>query len=243
MTKARELSGESLLPPEAAPGVDHQHGHRERLRQRFLQAGGDALGDYELLELILFPALPRRDVKPLAKTLLARFGSFAEVIAAEPDALLAVQGVGESAVVALKAINHAAQRLLRSRVMNRPVLSNWQALIDCCRATMAYEPVEQFRLLYLNKKNVLIADERQQRGTIDHTPVYPREVVKRALELGASALIMVHNHPSGDPAPSKADIEMTRELKSIAEELGIVVHDHLIVAREGNRSFKSMGLL
>ena len=149
MTKARELSGESLLPPEAAPGVDHQHGHRERLRQRFLQAGGDALGDYELLELILFPALPRRDVKPLAKTLLARFGSFAEVIAAEPDALLAVQGVGESAVVALKGINHAAQRLLRSRVMNRPVLSNWQALIDYCRATVAYEPVEQFRLLYL----------------------------------------------------------------------------------------------
>ncbi len=221
---------------------DHA-GHRSRLRQRFMQNGGDGLPDYELLELVLFPSLPRRDTKPLAKALLARFGSFAEVISAEPAELKSVKGVGDAAVVALKTVRAAALRLSLGEVMNRPVLSSWDKLMQYCRASMAYEKAEQFRILFLNKKNVLMADEVQQQGTVDHTPVYPREVVKRALELGATALIMVHNHPSGDPAPSRGDIEMTREVREVAETLGIVLHDHVIVSKNGNSSFKSMGLL
>ena len=221
----------------------HFHGHRQRLRERFLKSGADALPDYEMLELLLYLGLPRRDVKPLAKALLDRFGTFAEVISAEPAALAEVKGMGEAAIIALKSVQSAALRLSRDEVMNRHVLSHWQQLVDYCKASMAYGKTEQFRILYLDRKNNLIADEVQQEGTVDHTPVYPREVVKRALELGATALIMVHNHPSGDPTPSKADIEMTREVQAAGERLGIVLHDHVVVSKGGTNSFKTMGLL
>ena len=231
------------MTPEAVTAKPHYAGHRKRLQERFMKGGPEALPDYELLELLLFSALPRRDVKPLAKALLARFGSFAEVISADAPALAEVEGVGQATVVALKTVRAAALRLLRDEVMDRPVLSSWQQLIDYCRAAMAYEAAENFRILYLNRKNVLIADEVQQRGTVDHTPIYPREVVKRALELGASALIMVHNHPSGDDTPSADDIEMTREVREAGEKLGITLHDHVIVAKGGHNSFKSLGLL
>ena len=221
----------------------HYIGHRKRLRERFLKAGPASLADYELLELVLFGAQPRRDVKPLAKALLERFGSFAEVISADPQAMSEVHGVGDSAIIALKSAQAAALRLIGGQVMGRPVLSNWQALLDYCQASMAYGKIEQFRIFYLNNRNVLIADEMQQQGTVDHTPVYPREVVKRALELGASALIMVHNHPSGDPTPSRADVEMTRHVREAGEKLGITLHDHVVVGHNGCRSFKEMGLL
>lgn len=221
----------------------HHSGHRERLRERFLKGGADALPDYELLEMLLFLAQPRRDVKPLAKALIQRFGSFAEAISAEPRALAQVEGVGDVAIAALKTVQAAAVRLARESVLERPVLGNWQKLIDYCRSSMAYEPTERFRVLYLNRRNALIADEVQQKGTVDHTPVYPREVVKRALELGATALIMVHNHPSGDSDPSKADIEMTKEVRDAAAKLGIVLHDHIVVSRQGHSSFKALGLL
>ena len=221
----------------------HYTGHRKRLRQRFMKAGGDSLPDYELLELVLFMAQPRGDVKPKAKALLERFGSFAEVISAEPGALAEVDEVGEATISALKVVRAAALRLLSDEVIERPVLANWDKLINYCRASMAYEKVEQFRVLYLNNKNVLIADEIQQKGTINHTPVYPREVVKRALELGATALIMVHNHPSGDPLPSKADNEMTREVMEACKRLGITLHDHIIISKSGYNSFKSLGII
>ena len=221
----------------------HYIGHRKRLRERFLKVGPDGLADYELLELVLFGAQPRRDVKPLAKALMERFGSFAEVISADPQSMAEVKGVGESAIIALKSAQAAALRLIGGQVIGRPVLSDWQALLDYCQASMAYAKIEQFRIFYLNNRNVLIADEIQQHGTVDHTPVYPREVVKRALELGASALIMVHNHPSGDPTPSRADIEMTRHVREAGEKLGITLHDHIIVSHNGHRSFKEMGLL
>ena len=178
----------------ATPDKPHYAGHRARLRARFLEAGADALADYELLELLLFLARPRADVKPLAKALLARFGSFAEVISAEPERLAEVRGVGESAIVALKTAQAAALKLMRQEIMERPILSSWDQVLAYCRASMGYGPTERFRILFLNRKNVLIADEEQQRGTVDHTPVYPREVIKRALELGASAIVMVHNH-------------------------------------------------
>jgi DNA repair protein RadC len=218
-------------------------GHRQRLRERFLKGGPDALPDYELLELVLFLANPRADVKPLAKALIARFGSFAETISAEPSQLAQVKGVGETAIAALKAVQAAALRLARQQVLNRPVLSSWTKVLDYCRASMAYEATERFRILFLNRKNALIADEVQQKGTVDHTPVYPREVIKRALELGATAIIMVHNHPSGDPTPSPADIAMTREVKDAGQKLGIALHDHVIIGRGGTASFKSLGLL
>ncbi len=221
----------------------HYAGHRKRLRERFLKADSDAMPDYELLELVLFMTRSRGDVKPLAKALLKRFDSFAGVITAEPAHLAEIKGVGETTIGALKTIQAAAVRLIRGEVMDRPVLGNWQALIDYCRASMGHEKTERFRILFLNRKNVLIADEVQQKGTVDHTPVYPREVVKRALELGASALIMVHNHPSGDPTPSKADIEMTREVQAAGEKLGITLHDHVVVSKSGHNSFKAMGLL
>lgn len=208
-----------------------------------MKSGRDGFPDYEMLELVLFPALPRRDTKPLAKALLKRFGSFAEVISADPHELRAIDGIGEAAVVALKTVQAAALRLSQSEVMDRPVLTSWDRLMKYCRAGMAYEKSEHFRILFLNKKNVLIADEVQQKGTVDHTPVYPREIIKRALELGASAIIMVHNHPSGDPSPSKADIEMTREVREAGERLGIILHDHVIVSKSGYNSLKTMGLL
>jgi DNA repair protein RadC len=210
---------------------------------RFRNGGADAMPDYELLELTLFAALPRRDTKPLAKALLARFGSFAEVIAAPRARLLEVKGVGESVANHLKIVEAAAHRLAKTKVIGRPALSSWSALLDYCTAAMARSQNEEFRVLFLDRKNNLVADEVQNRGTIDHTPVYPREIVKRALELGASSIILVHNHPSGDPTPSKADIMMTREIVSAAKALSITVHDHLVIGRGGHASFKSLGLL
>ena len=230
----------SSTPAGAAP---HYHGHRERLRQRFVQAGSDALHDYEMLELILFRAIPRRDVKPLAKQLLETFGSFAEVIAAPIERLKEVEGLGEAAITDLKIVQAAANRLLRGEVKKRHVLSSWSSVLDYCRTAMAFESKEHFRILFLDKGNHLIADEQQQTGTVDHTPVYPREVVKRALELSATAVILVHNHPSGDPSPSRADIEMTRAIVEVARPLGIAVHDHLIVGKDGHASLKALKLI
>jgi DNA repair protein RadC len=227
----------------ADPADNGTDGHRERLRARFLKSGADALPDYELLELTLFAALPRRDTKPLAKALLARFGSFAEVIAAPRARLLEIQGVGEGVANHLKIVEAAAQRLAKTRVIERAALSSWSALLDYCTAAMARSQNEEFRVLFLDRKNVLIADEVQNKGTVDHTPVYPREIVKRALELGASSIILVHNHPSGDPTPSKADIAMTREITAAARALAIAVHDHLVIGSSGHASFKSLGLL
>jgi DNA repair protein RadC len=228
--------------PEAKD-APHYHGHRERLRARFLEAGSTALADYELLELILFRAIQRRDVKPLAKDLLEKFGSFPEVIAAPRERLAEVHGLGDAAITELKVVHAAAERLARDRVRDRPVLSSWSALLDYCRSAMAFADKEQFRILFLDKRNRLIADERQQVGTVDHTPVYPREVVKRALELSATAIILVHNHPSGDPTPSVADIEMTKTIVQIAEPLGITVHDHLIIGKDGHASLKGLKLI
>ena len=218
-------------------------GHRERLRARFAKGGADAMPDYELLELTLFAAIPRRDTKPLAKALLKRFGSFAEVIAAPRTRLMEIEGVGESVATHLKIVEAAAQRLAKTQVMGRPALSSWTSLLDYCTATMARSDKEEFRILFLDRKNVLIADEVQNKGTVDHAPVYPREIIKRALELSSSAIILVHNHPSGDPTPSKADIAMTREIVTAAKALGISVHDHLVIGRAGHSSFKSLGLL
>ena len=223
--------------------VPHYHGHRQRLRERFVTGGADALPDYELLELLLFLAIPQRDTKPLAKALIARFGSFADVIAATPERLAEVDGVKEVTIAALKTVEAAALRLAKTRVMNRPALSSWEALLDYCAAAMGRAQNEEFRILFLDRKNMLIADEVHQRGTVDHTPVYPREVVKRALELGASAIILVHNHPSGDPTPSRSDIAMTREIALAAKALKIEVHDHLIIGRGKHASFKALGLL
>ncbi len=226
-----------------APSEPHYLGHRSRLTDRFRQAGASGLADYELLELILFQAVPRRDTKPLAKALLARFGSFSAVLAASEDRLREVDGVGEKVALHLKLTGAAAARFARDGVQNRPLLSSWQAVIDYCRSAMAYEDREQFRILFLDKKNNLIADEVQQTGTVDHTPVYPREIIKRALELSSTALILAHNHPSGDPAPSRADIDMTGKIVEIATPMGIVVHDHIIVGRDGHASFKALGLI
>ena len=221
----------------------HYHGHRQRLKDRFIKSGAGSLADYELLELILCLAIPRRDVKPLAKKLLDTFGSFAEVINADNARLKEVSGVGDNAIVALKLLRDGAIKLTQEGIIDRPLLSSWDALVDYCRASMAYKKTEQLRILFLDKKNVLIADEVQQEGTIDHTPVYPREVIKRALELGASAILLVHNHPSGDPTPSKADIEMTRDVADAGKKLGVKVHDHIIMGKNGHVSFKTLGLL
>ncbi len=229
-------------PATTKPKPD-QAGHRQRLRERFVKGGADTLPDYEMLELLLFQAVSRRDTKPLAKRLLKHFGSFNEVISAEAAALKEVEGVGEAVVVSLKMVQAAALRLSREEIMDRPVLGNWNKLVAYCRASMGFEKTERFRILFLNRHNVLIADEVQQTGTVDHTPVYPREVIKRALELGATALVMVHNHPSGDPTPSKADIDMTNEVKDAGSKLGITLHDHLIMTKAGHSSFKDLGLL
>lgn len=232
-----------FTPPRASANETGSEGHRERLRERFLKGGADAMPDYELLELTLFAALPRRDTKPLAKALLLRFGSFAEVIAAPRARLMEVKGVGESVANHLKIVEAAAHRMAKTSVIGRPALSSWTALLDYCTTAMARSQNEEFRILFLDRKNVLIADEVQNRGTVDHTPVYPREIIKRALELSASAIILVHNHPSGDPTPSKADILMTREIVTAAKALGLAVHDHLVIGRSGHASFKSLGLL
>jgi DNA repair protein RadC len=216
-------------------------GHRERLRKRFIVGGADPLPDYELLELILFRSLPRRDVKPIAKRLIARFGSFAEVLSAPIERLQEVQGVGESTAIDLHITAAAAQRITKGNVAKRQILSSWASVIEYCRAAMAFAEREEFRILFLDKRNQLIADEVQQRGTVDHTPVYPREIIRRALELSATALILVHNHPSGDPSPSRADISMTLDIIGIAKPLGISVHDHVIVGRQGHASLKGLG--
>ncbi|WP_019905185.1 DNA repair protein RadC [Methylobacterium sp. 77] len=228
---------------EAALEAPHYLGHRDRLRARFAQAGSDALPDYELLELVLFRAIPRRDVKPLAKALIRRFGSFAEVVSAEPNRLAEVEGVSQGVIGDLKLIEAAGHRLARGAIAARPLLSSWAALLEYCRATMAFSAREQFRVLFLDKRNHLIADEVQGQGTVDHTPVYPREVARRALELSATAIILAHNHPSGDPAPSAADIKMTREIVAILDPLGIVVHDHVILGRDGHASLKGLKLI
>ncbi|MEM1236561.1 MAG: DNA repair protein RadC [Pseudomonadota bacterium] len=217
--------------------------HRARLRERFLAGGADALPNYELLELVLFRAIPRQDVKPLARALLDTFGDFNRVISATPDRLRTVKGVGDAVVTELKIVEAAAHRLARSRVMQRPVLSSWDQLVDYCHTAMAHRATEQFRVLYLDRKNILVADEKQGDGTVDHVPVYPREIVKRALELNASAMILVHNHPSGDPTPSEADISMTQQIDMAAGTLGLVLHDHIIVGQSRELSFRAEGLL
>ena len=217
--------------------------HRKRLRSRFMEGGATAMPDYELLELVLFRAIPRQDVKPLARLLLDTFGDFNRVITASVARLLMVRGVGETVVQELKIVEAAAQRMMRARVINRPILSSWDALLDYCHTTMAHRETEQFRILFLDRKNVLVADEEQAKGTVDHVPVYPREVVKRALELNASALILVHNHPSGDPTPSEADISMTAQVQDACQTLGIVLHDHLIIGKSREFSFRAQGLL
>lgn len=227
--------------PERLPSYIRDH--RARLRERFLNGGATALPDYEMLELVLFRAIPRQDVKPLARRLLEIFGDFSGVLSAPVPRLLQVSGVGPAVVCELKIVEAAAHRLSRSKVINRHVISSWAQVVDYCRTVMAHRATEQFRVLYLDRKNVLIADEAQAQGTVDHVPVYPREVVKRALELNASAIILVHNHPSGDPTPSEADITMTRQVEEAATALGLVVHDHLVVGRERELSFRAEGLL
>lgn len=236
-----EDEAEGVAVPDRLPSYIRDH--RQRLRARFTEGGARAMPDYELLELVLFRALRRQDVKPLARLLLDTFGDFNRVITAEPARLAAVKGVGEALVVELKVIEAAAQRMARAKVMNRPVLSSWDALIDYCHTAMAHRATEQFRILFLDRKNVLIADEEQAKGTVDHVPVYPREVVKRALELNASALILVHNHPSGDPTPSDADVTMTLQIRDAAHVLGLTLHDHLIIGKSRELSFRSQGYL
>ncbi|EPX77664.1 RadC family protein [Litoreibacter arenae] len=241
--------------PDALPGFHphristarareaEQHGHRQRVRERFLLAGGDATPESELLELVLFRAIPRREVRTLARRLLETFGDFNGVISASANRLTSVQGVGTSVIQELKIVEAAAQSMARTRVMNRDVLSSWDALLDYCRTKMAHMEREQFRVLFLDRRNRLIADEALQTGTVDHVPVYPREVVKRALELNASALILVHNHPSGDASPSEDDIAMTRKVRQGVDALGLVLHDHLIIGGGGSYSFRSNGLI
>lgn len=235
---AKVASTRAALQPEA-----HYLGHRERLRNRFRDGGETALADYEILELLLFRLIPRRDTKPIAKALISRFGTLGGVLGAPPALLQEVKGIGESVALDLKLIANVAQRMLKSELREKQVLSSWSSVIDYCHAAMAYETTEQFRILFLDKRNVLIADEIQGRGTIDHTPVYPREVVKRALELSATAIILVHNHPSGDPTPSRADIEMTRTIVDTAKPLGITVHDHIIIGKDGHASLRGLRLI
>jgi DNA repair protein RadC len=224
-------------------GVPTYLGHRERLRDRFMGGGADAMPDYELLEMVLFRAIKRGDTKPIAKALIARFGSFAEVISAPANLLMEVKGVGPAIVTELKLIRAAALRLAKGEVANRPALNTWSAIVDYCRAAMAFEERENFRILFLDKKNQLIADEVQQEGTVDHTPVYTREVIKRALELSSTAIILVHNHPSGDPTPSLADIDMTKRIVQAGEKLGVLVHDHIVIGRKGHVSFRNLQLI
>jgi DNA repair protein RadC len=227
---------------EAMPARPYYFGYRQRLRERMMASGPESLPDYELLEMLLFAAQQRGDVKPVAKSLLAKFGSFATVMAAEPDALTEA-GLNLAGITAIKASREAALRLMRAELQEQPVVNSWDKLIDYCSAQVAHAKVEEFHILFLDRKNVLLKHERQQRGTVDHTPVYPREVVKRALDLGASALILVHNHPSGDPTPSKADIAVTQDIKKAAAPLGVTLHDHLIIAHNRHISFRDLGLI
>lgn len=221
----------------------HYIGHRQRLRDRFLNGGSSAVADYELLEMILFSARPRGDVKPLAKKLLAEFGSFSKVITATPESLCKLDGVGDAVVSAILTVQASSERVLREQVINRPLIQSWSALLDYAKTTMAHKKIEEFRILFLNRRNELIRDEVQQTGTIDHTPIYVREVVKRALELGAASIILMHNHPSGDPKPSKADIDITNQVINAAKAVGISVHDHLVIAESGHYSFRANGVI
>lgn len=232
-----------LIAPIVGPTPSYMRDHRKRLRDRFLMGGADAVPDYELLELILFRAIPRKDVKPLASALIDHFGDFNRVLSAPMNHLLKIDGVGEAVALEIKIIEATSHRLSRAKIMKRHVVSNWDALLDYCHTVMAHRDTEQFRVLYLDTKNTLIADEAQAAGTIDHVPVYPREVVKRALDLNAAAIILVHNHPSGDPTPSEADIAMTNQIAEAANALRITLHDHLIIGKSQELSFKAQGLL
>ena len=245
MPSAAAYSAATLVmkADEEGSEAEHFHGHRERLRTRFREGGADAVVDYELLELILFRAIPRRDVKPLAKALVSRFGSFAEVIAAPPRRLAEVEGMSAGAITEFKIVEASAKRFAKGVARKRLSMSSWSEVIDYCRTAMAFEDREEFRILFLDKKNGLIADETQGVGTVDHTPVYPREVIKRALELSASAVILVHNHPSGDPTPSTQDVKMTLDIIAVAAPLGVTVHDHIIVGRQGHVSLKGLKLI
>ena len=231
------------MKPKGVAEAPHYFGHRERLRDRLREAGPEALADYEMLELVLFRAIPRRDVKPLAKDLLAKFGSFAETIAANPLRLAEVEGMTPGAVAEFAIVEAAAHRLARGVAKKRLALGSWKEVVDYCRARMAYAEREEFRVLFLDRKNGLIADEALSQGTVDHAPVYPREVVRRALELSASALLLVHNHPSGDPTPSNQDVKMTLEIIAVAKPLGVTVHDHVIVGRQGHVSLRGEDLI
>ncbi len=228
-------------PADAEPA--HYVGHRARLRARLREAGADAVADYELLELVLFRAIPRRDVKPLAKALIARFGSFAEAIAARPERLAEIDGMTAASIDEFKILEAGARRLARGAIKKRLPLGSWSEVVDYCRTAMAFSDREEFRILFLDKRNGLIADEVQGAGTVDHTPVYPREVVRRALELAATAVVLVHNHPSGDPTPSTADIKMTLDIIALAAPLGVAIHDHLIVGRHGHASLRGLRLI
>ena len=235
--------GASAPTSGLADAAPHHAGHRDRLRARFAEAGDKGMPDYELLELVLMRSIPRRDVKPLAKALIARFGSFAEVLGARPQRLMELPGVGEAVATDLKVVEAAARRFAKGAIRDRPMLDSWRNVLDYCRTAMAFADKEEFRVLFLDKRNCLISDEVQGSGTVDHTPVYPREVVKRALELSCTAIILVHNHPSGDPTPSTADIRMTQEIVNIAKPLGILLHDHIIVGRNGHASFRGLKLI
>ena len=249
----RGLFAERPAPPLAAKSSarstpvatpqPHYHGHRDRLRDRARSAGPETLADYELLELLLFRFVPRADTKPRAKALIDRFGSLAEVLGAPVHLLAEVKGIGPAVAFDLKLVAASAERMTKGKLRGKQMLGSWREVLDYCRAAMAFEPREQFRILFLDKKNGLIADEVQQQGTVDHTPVYPREVVRRALELSATAIILVHNHPSGDPTPSRADIEMTKTIVDSARPLGIAVHDHIIIGRDGHASMKGLRLI
>tara|TARA_B100000446_G_scaffold181761_1_gene199481 strand:- start:309 stop:1007 length:699 start_codon:yes stop_codon:yes gene_type:complete len=232
-----------MMAPVAGRVPSYIKDHRKRLRDRFMSGGAAAMPDYEMLELVLFRAIPRADVKPLARALMDRFGDFNRVLSADPERLKEVAGIGDSVITDLKIVEAAAHRMARSRVIDRPVMSGWDAVIDYCHTSMAHRETEQFRVFYLDRKNILIADEEQARGTVDHVPVYPREVVKRALELNASALILVHNHPSGDPSPSEADIAMTAQIETAAQVLGLTLHDHIIVGKSRELSLRAEGFI
>lgn len=234
-----ESSKNKNLPAEKP----HFHGHRDRLREKFRTAGAGALAEYEILELLLFRSIPRRDTKPLAKQLLAEFGCLAEILAAPENRLSNIKGLGRSVITDLKLVHAAANIMTAENIRERSLLSSWTAVLDYCRTKMAFSEIERFRILFLDKKNYLIADEEQQTGTVDHTPVYPREVARRAMELGATAILLVHNHPSGDPTPSQADIEMTKTIIDTLKPLGITVHDHIIIARDGHASLRGLQLI
>lgn len=229
--------------PKGAKQPSYIADHRQRLRARFMAGGADAVPEYELLELVLFRAIPRRDVKPLARALMDRFGDFNRVISASEARLRDISGVGDAVITEIKIIEAAAHRMARSRVLQTQVLASWDALLDYCHTTMAHRETEEFRVLYLDRKNVLIGDEEQAKGTVDHVPVYPREVAKRALELNASALILVHNHPSGDPTPSQSDIDMTNRVNAACDALNLTLHDHLIIGKSRELSFRAEGYL